>query len=72
MPYLSDPTKPLYYAEGRTIFKQPLCTRQADGSTTVTIGFPVCVASEYVEPDQLAAVLSHGDTVKLDPAPSAD
>ena len=37
-----------YYAEGRTVFKAPLREPREDGGADITIGFPVCTASEWV------------------------
>lgn len=37
-----------YYAEGRAVFRAPKATKHADGSTTYTMGFRVCVVDEHV------------------------
>lgn len=56
---------PLYYAEGRTVFKRPVSQQKADGSTTTSLGFPVCEASEWVGDEgasAIAALLTAGET----------
>lgn len=34
---------------GKTIFKKSVATKNEDGSTNHTLGFPVCDVSEYVD-----------------------
>ena len=45
---MTIPNDGSYYAEGRTVFKAPLREPREDGGADITIGFPVCTASEWV------------------------
>lgn len=48
-----------FRAEGRTIFKEPVERKNADGSTSITIGFPVFEVTDYVtNPEHVAKVVA--------------
>lgn len=51
--YLST-NKKAYYAAGLTVFKAPVATRR-EGGESITMGFPVCEISEWVEGGEAAA-----------------
>lgn len=40
---------PLYYINGRRVFKRSVETKHPDGSSSRTMGFVVCVIEEFVE-----------------------
>lgn len=50
--------EPLYYAVGRTVHKRPIEIPQPDRSARITMGFPVCTVSEYLNADD-AGVVAH-------------
>ena len=47
---------PAYLAKGLTIHKAPVSTRNEDGSINISLGFPVCVVTEYVGEEQASTV----------------
>ena len=57
----------IYYARDDRVFKSPVKNR-VPGGTNVTVGFPVCTASDYVEAEDIAEMLvaaeSHEALVK--------
>jgi hypothetical protein len=48
--------KARYYAKGEVVFKAPVEKRKADGTTSITIGFPVCKVSDYIGPEGAASL----------------
>lgn len=48
--------EPVYSAKGAVIHKAPVHTRNDDGSTNITLGFPVCEVSDWVGEDQASTV----------------
>ena len=56
----------LFYAEGNVVFKSPIEEDNGDGSKSVTLGFPVCEASDYVRAEDVAKALcaSEGPEVR--------
>lgn len=52
----SDLSDGSYYAEGRVVRKAPLSRKRDDGTTSITIGFPVCTISEYLADDAAATL----------------
>lgn len=57
--------EPLYYCKGDIVFKRPIKTKTAEG-TSITIGFPVCKASEYVKASDIAAILNENERPQVD------
>lgn len=53
---MTIPNDGSYYAEGRTVFKAPLREPREDGGADITIGFPVCTASEWVTKEAPQAI----------------
>lgn len=53
--------EPLYFLEGRVIHKRPVCTQRTSEGKTITVGFPVCTVSEYVDPKVLLAFFNEAD-----------
>lgn len=50
-----------YYAKGNVVYKSPVKHPKENGSTSYSLGFPVCTASEYVSAENIVAVMNHGD-----------
>lgn len=46
---------------GDVIHKKPVHTENGDGSTNITVGFPVCTVSKYVDAADLVKVLTSGE-----------
>lgn len=71
---MTIPNDGSYYAEGRTVFKAPLREPREDGGADITIGFPVCTASEWVTkeaPQTIADALNAARSPALE-APQPD
>lgn len=49
--------RPVFYLSERTIYKRPV-TRKVEGGERITIGFPVCTASEYVDPHDVLKIFN--------------
>ncbi|OFX10844.1 MAG: hypothetical protein A2516_00325 [Alphaproteobacteria bacterium RIFOXYD12_FULL_60_8] len=45
---MSDQPKPPFYASGRKIFKRPIETKHANGTSSFTWGCLVCEVSEWI------------------------
>lgn len=45
-----------YYAKDGMVWKRPEHKSNPDGSTTITVGFPVCKMHDCVGPDAAAGV----------------
>jgi hypothetical protein len=56
---------PLYFVNGNRVFKRPVRRKTATG-TNITMGFPVCTASEYVTPEAIAAILNENERPEVD------
>jgi hypothetical protein len=52
------PTDGSYYLDGKTIKRSPIHTKNDDGGTTITMGFPVCTLSEWIGPEGDEAILN--------------
>lgn len=53
-----------YYAKDGMVWKHPIHTKHADGSTGITIGFPVCEMHDAVGADSaeiVAQLMNAGD-----------
>lgn len=61
-------TEPLFYVKGNVIYKRPVRRKTATG-TNITVGFPVCTASEYIEASAIAAIFNENERPEVD-APS--
>lgn len=48
---------PLFYLDGKTIHKRPIERKEGD-KTVVTVGFPVCTVSEFVDEKGLCQFLN--------------
>jgi hypothetical protein len=48
--------EPAYYANGATIHKAPVRTRNQNGSTNISLGFPVCELTDWVGEEQAETV----------------
>lgn len=48
--------EPAYKAEGAIIFKASVHTKNADGSTSISVGFPVCEVTDWIGEDQATTV----------------
>ena len=57
--------EPLYYVKGDVVFKRPVRRKTATG-TAITVGFPVCKASEYVAADAIAAMFNEVERPVVD------
>lgn len=57
--------EPLYYAKGDVVFKRPV-RRKTPTGMNITIGFPVCKASEYVTADAIAAMFNEVERPMVD------
>lgn len=57
--------EPLYYVKGDQVFKRPVRRKTATG-TNITLGFPVCTASEYVNAEDLATILNENERPVVD------
>jgi hypothetical protein len=57
--------EPLYYVKGDVVFKRPV-RRKIAGGTNVTMGFPVCTASEYVSAKDIAAIFNENERPEVD------
>ena len=58
------PAEPPYIAEGLDVRKRPVVRKNPDGSETVTVGFPVCRATDWIGPEgakTIAAMLSFAE-----------
>jgi hypothetical protein len=57
-----------YYAKDGKVWKRPIRTKNADGSTSITLGFPVCTMHETVgkEAAETVAALMNAGHVALD------
>lgn len=55
-----------YQADGAIVRKLPAETKQADGTTLISVGFPVCRMSEYCgdQAETLAALLNDAEGVR--------
>ena len=60
--------EPLFYVKGDVVFKRPVRRKTASG-TNITMGFPVCTASEYVSATAIAAIFNENERPEVD-APS--
>lgn len=60
-----DEPGPLYYADGRRVFKRPISRLRRDGGISTSLGFPVCETSDCVDeatgPGQLARLMNLGE-----------
>lgn len=56
MPNAKDQREGPYYAQAGMVWKRPVKTKNADGSTTISIGFPVCQMHDCVGPEAAAGV----------------
>jgi len=61
--------EPLYYVKGDVVFKRPV-RRKTVGGTNITMGFPVCTASEYVNAEALAAIFNENERPEVDAEPA--
>lgn len=52
-----------YRLDGRTIHKEPVETKNADGSSNIALGFPVCTASEWVDPEVVLNILEANERI---------
>jgi hypothetical protein len=61
---------PLYYAKDGLVWKRPVETKRENGTTTVSIGFPVCRMHDAAEGQEgvVAELMNRGD--RLDAAVS--
>lgn len=57
----TTPEKPLFYVDGKVVSKRSIETKNDDGSSNFTLGFPVCEVSEWVEPETVAKLLELGE-----------
>jgi len=55
----------LYYVKGDVVFKRPIRRKTATG-TNITMGFPVCTASEYVSADAIAIIFNENERPEID------
>jgi hypothetical protein len=62
----SQASEPTYYARDGRVFKSPVSRKHADGSTGITIGFPVCdmhdAAGDEAAP-VVAQLMNRGETL---------
>lgn len=56
--------RPLYYAKHGMVWKRPVEKKHEDGSTTVSLGFPVCKLHEACEgqEEQIAEMLCRAES----------
>lgn len=57
--------EPLYYVKGDVVFKRPI-RRKTPTGTNVSMGFPVCKASEYVSAEAIAAIFNENERPQVD------
>ena len=57
--------EPLFYVKGDVVFKRPVHRKTASG-TNITMGFPVCTASEYVSANAIAAIFNENERPEVD------
>lgn len=57
--------EPLFYVKGDVVFKRPV-RRKTEGGTNITVGFPVCTASEYVSAVAIAAIFNENERPEVD------
>lgn len=57
--------EPLFYVKGDVVFKRPVHRKTATG-TNITMGFPVCTASEYINAKDLAFILNENERPEVD------
>lgn len=62
---MSVEPEPLYYIEKDVVFKRPVRRKTTTG-TNITMGFPVCTASEYVSAKDIAAILNENERPEVD------
>ena len=51
---MADPIRPeepkaQFYVQGRQVWSRSVTTQREDGTSSVTMGFPVCTASQFVD-----------------------
>lgn len=59
----NETREPPYYAKDGRVWKRPIHTKQPDGSTNISLGFPVCEMSDAVgddAADTVAALMNAG------------
>lgn len=56
---------PLFYVKGDVVFKRPV-HRKVTGGTNITMGFPVCTASEFVSAKAIAAIFNENERPEVD------
>jgi hypothetical protein len=61
--------EPLFYVKGNVVFKRPV-RRKVPGGTNITMGFPVCTASECVSADAIAAIFNENERPEVDASDS--
>ena len=66
--FLQDQNKPLFYAKGQTVWKQPIGRRNPNGTTNWSLGFPVCTAHDCVDANDIAGALTLAETSRDQPA----
>ena len=52
---------PLFYLSGRTIYKRPV-SHKLEGKTRITVGFPVCAVSEFVDAEDVLELFNENAT----------
>ena len=58
----SDNAELLFYVDGdRCVWKRSVKTKNADGTISMTLGFPVCVVDEWADPEMVAAALDFAE-----------
>jgi hypothetical protein len=63
--------EPLYYVKGNIVFKRPVRRKTATG-TNITVGFPVCTASEYVSAEDIAVIFNENERPQVDAQETAE
>lgn len=46
-----------YYSQGSVIHKSPVVTKNPAGGSTVSIGFPVCTISDYIDDSGITFII---------------
>ena len=60
---MSTPYDGRYYANRQSVFKAPAETMRPDGTSGISLGFPVCEVSDFISgdgPDQVADLMNAG------------
>jgi hypothetical protein len=61
---MTEPMDGTFYAKGRVIHRSPIEKVRPDGRTSISVGFPVCEVSEYLNENaaqKLADILNAHD-----------